>query len=149
MTATVIGAGGRRSMIVVVGFNGSVASARAARYSVTLAARHGGHLLAVEVFDPESSLGWAPLAATGDADVLDALREAIRQDFAEIVGDIPLDWQLHQVVGSPLPELATIARAARADVLIVGAPRRRLVRPARSLAIRLLCNGLFPIIVIP
>ena len=46
---------------------------------------------AVEVFDPKSSLGWAPLAATGDADVLAALREATRQDFAEIVGDIPAE----------------------------------------------------------
>lgn len=135
-------------MIVVVGIDGSVASTRAARYSVTFAARQRARLLAVEVFDPDSSLDWAPLAVTGDADVLDALHEATRQDFADLVGDTAVDWRLHQVIGSPLRELTATATAAQADVVIVGASRRR-VRPARSLMAQLLSNGLFPVIVVP
>jgi nucleotide-binding universal stress UspA family protein len=131
----------------IVGVSGTAGSWRALAYAAGLARRHDGRLVVVHAAGlPERFALWpetVPLARRASNEAAGQLRRAVAQTLA----DDDLDWALRAEAGTPFAVLVRVAGMERADAVVVGTSRRRVIR--RSLAARLTTLGRHPIIVVP
>jgi nucleotide-binding universal stress UspA family protein len=154
--------GGDGPRTVLVAVDETPGSLHAASYGAGLARRHGCRLLLVHIrFQPPTVL-WPELfgaaCPVGDVnwvahrehDVADvdepaflvALAQGVRQQCGVMVDTIVS-------VGNAAGEIARIANANHADVVVVGSPRSLLHRLFGSVASRLLRRRAWPVVVVP
>ena len=122
------GTGFRR---VVLGLDGSVNSRRAAAFLARLRPPRGGRVTCVRVIEPvrTPAMAFVPGAMraqiAGQAELVNRARRATaqRQVDAAAAKLERAGWRAHGIVrtGQPLAGLLAAVRAARADVLVVGA----------------------------
>jgi nucleotide-binding universal stress UspA family protein len=132
---------------ILVGVDGSTSSMRAAAYAVGLARRQRSRLVAVYVRALPPLL--MPLAdASGSATTtLIQTHDDVERELRAVLEN--LDAELVVRTGEPYAELLEVARAIRADAVIVGRSVRALHRIAGSLATKLVRCGRWPVTVVP
>jgi nucleotide-binding universal stress UspA family protein len=132
--------------VIMVGVDGTDAAQRAAAYAGGLARRQRAHLVVVFVAAPAT---WSSVVAPGllaaREDTLRELAAEMRQQVragAEELG-LPVTFLCRR--GEPAAQLARAADEVRADLVVVGAPRRL----TGSTATRLVRTGHWPVVVVP
>jgi nucleotide-binding universal stress UspA family protein len=104
---------------VVVGVDGSEASADALRWAVRYARMTGATVRAVTVWHYPASFGWAPTTAIPEMDLEGDARQALKETLEQVVGaEGPVTIQTHVVEGPPA--LMLLRAAEDADLLVVG-----------------------------
>lgn len=137
---------------VVVGFDGSVASFDAVHWACGEASRLQGRVVAVYVA-PRAALG-ALAGAVGAPcceQMVEQAREEISQQLEAHVKRLQeegFDVELVSVKGSPADELVEIARATRADLLVVGRSQHALHHLAGSIGRALAGRRDAPVVVV-
>lgn len=137
---------------VVVGFDGSASSLDALSWACGEARRLGGRVIAVYV---SSSPAMAGLAGAVGAPCTDYMVEQANNECADRLaaeaaryGGEGLSVQFVHAQGTPAHELLTVAKAVRADVLVVGRSQKARHHLAGSLGRALAAKREAPVVVI-
>jgi nucleotide-binding universal stress UspA family protein len=136
--------------LLLVGFDGSTAACRAVAWALGQARCQRARLVFVYVRPVPSWVGLGPpqLVPLWRANV-PRLAEEIAVKLHAALDGTDVSWEFVQHVGRPVTELARMATALDADVIIVGASRRRVRRICRSVPARLLRKGNWPVTAVP
>jgi nucleotide-binding universal stress UspA family protein len=138
---------------IVVGVDGSPTSLRAAAYAAGLARRQRTKLIVVYArTSPGTLLALADHSGIAAGVVLqtqDELAEQLRTELVKQSAIWGIDARLVVRQGDPLTVLADVAKETRADAVIVGSSASVGHRIARSLAVRLVRAGRWPVTVVP
>lgn len=135
--------------LIVVAFDGTPASERAAAYAVGVASRQSATLLFVHVWQPAVDCGLFPQVLPWDSDVLASMRDEFVKVLADLVGPSVHRWEVQLLVGNARYEIARIVDHLRADGLVVGASGRRSRRLTGSLGASLAAAARCPVTVVP
>jgi nucleotide-binding universal stress UspA family protein len=134
--------------LIVVAFDGTPSSERAAAYAVGVASRQAAALLFVHVWQPAIDCGLFPQVLPWDDDVLTVMRSGFEKVLADLVGPSVHRWEVQLLVGNTRYEIARIVEDLRADGLVVGASGRRR-RLTGSLGASLAAGARCPVTVVP
>ena len=151
--------------VVVVGFDGSPASEHALVYANGVAPRLRGRLVIVNVrHTPLSAL---VLASLGSCTIVPTIRAgcesgfessgldeddwaaALVQRIDEVLGPDSAAWVLERRSGHTAKAVSAVAHDYRADVVVVGKPRRRVRHPVGSAAGRIARHCEQPVLTVP
>jgi nucleotide-binding universal stress UspA family protein len=134
---------------ILVGFDGTDTSVRAAAYAAGMARRQGAHLTAL--FVATTSPMAAQLAATAAAMIQtqDEIGRQLRAMVEEGARHVGIDVQFVMRRGNPYRELIAVANELRVDAVVVGASLQSGRRFVGSLAGRLVRDATWPITVVP
>jgi nucleotide-binding universal stress UspA family protein len=134
---------------ILVGFDGTDTSMRAAAYAAGMARRQGAHLIAL--FVATTSPMAAQLAATAAAMIQtqDEIGRQLRAMVEEGARHVGIDVQFVMRRGNPYRELIAVANELRVDAVVVGASLQSGRRFVGSLAGRLVRDATWPITVVP
>jgi nucleotide-binding universal stress UspA family protein len=134
---------------ILVGFDGSETSIRAAAYAAGMARRQGAHLIAL--FVATTSPMAAQLAATAAAMIQtqDEIGRQLRSTVMEGARHVGIDVEFVMRRGNPYRELIAVANELRVDAVVVGASTQSGRRFVGSLAGRLVRDATWPITVVP
>jgi nucleotide-binding universal stress UspA family protein len=134
----------------MVGVDGTEAAQRAGAYAGGLARWQHAHLVVVFVAAPSV---WSAAAAPGlivaQEDSLRELAAEMRRQVRARAEELGLPVTFLYRRGEPAAELASAADEVRADMVVVGAPRRGGHHLRGSTATRLLRTGRWPVVVVP
>jgi nucleotide-binding universal stress UspA family protein len=127
----------------MAGYDGSPASERALAYATGLARRADRWLVVVRIWRL-GGLVSAPLTR-------DAHTERVRQLRAELAGTdlLGLDVETVSRVGDPAAELIKVAEQRQADVLVIGASRRKKRIRSASVPTQVVRRASCPAVVVP
>ena len=134
---------------ILVGFDGTETSMRAAAYAGGMARRQGSHLIALYVATTTPMA--AQMAATAAA-MIQTQEEVARQLRATLTEGTKLfgiDAEFVLRRGNPYRELIAVADELRVDAVVVGASTQSGRRFVGSLAGRLVRDARWPITVVP
>jgi nucleotide-binding universal stress UspA family protein len=134
---------------ILVGFDGSETSIRAAAYAAGMARRQGAHLIALYV--ATTSPMAAQMAATAAAMIQtqDEIGRQLRRTVMEGAQHVGIDVEFVMRRGNPYRELISVANELRVDAVVVGASTQSGRRFVGSLAGRLVRDATWPITVVP
>jgi nucleotide-binding universal stress UspA family protein len=134
---------------ILVGFDGTDTSIRAAAYAAGMARRQGAHLIALYV--ATTSPMAAQLAATAAAMIQtqDEIGRQLRAMVLEGAQHVGIDVEFVMRRGNPYRELIAVANELRVDAVVVGASLQSGRRFVGSLAGRLVRDATWPITVVP
>jgi nucleotide-binding universal stress UspA family protein len=134
---------------ILVGFDGSDTSIRAAAYAAGMARRQGAHLIALYV--ATTSPMAAQMAATAAAMIQtqDEIGRQLRRTVLEGAQHVGIDVEFVMRRGNPYRELISVANELRVDAVVVGASTQSGRRFVGSLAGRLVRDATWPITVVP
>jgi nucleotide-binding universal stress UspA family protein len=134
---------------ILVGFDGSETSIRAAAYAAGMARRQGAHLIALYV--ATTSPMAAQMAATAAAMIQtqDEIGQQLRRTVMEGAQHVGIDVEFVMRRGNPYRELISVANELRVDAVVVGASTQSGRRFVGSLAGRLVRDATWPITVVP
>jgi nucleotide-binding universal stress UspA family protein len=134
---------------ILVGFDGSDTSIRAAAYAAGMARRQGAHLIALYV--ATTSPMAAQMAATAAAMIQtqDEIGRQLRTSVMEGAQHVGIDVEFVMRRGNPYRELISVANELRVDAVVVGASTQSGRRFVGSLAGRLVRDATWPITVVP
>ncbi len=106
--------------VVVVGTDGSENAAKAVDVAAEMAARSGGKVVLVHVFEPLAHLQEMDKGETF-ADLADQARETLNGEWAQPVRDAGVTVEAKLVHGSPAEAVLDVADEVGADFVVVGA----------------------------
>jgi nucleotide-binding universal stress UspA family protein len=134
---------------ILVGFDGTDTSIRAAAYAAGMARRQGAHLIALYVATISPMA--AQLAATAGAMIQtqDEIGRQLRAMVMEGAQHVGIDVEFVMRRGNPYRELIAVANELRVDAVVVGASLQSGRRFVGSLAGRLVRDATWPITVVP
>ena len=134
--------------VVLAGFAGYESCERAAAYAIGVAQRQAARVVFLHVWEPRTTPGIYPGVFAADREAVERTRGVLSAALAGLVGDSSVAWELRESVGTPLAQLVELAHTLPADVVVVGAGRRRRLSCAR-LATALIRQSSSPVIVVP
>jgi nucleotide-binding universal stress UspA family protein len=138
---------------ILVGFDGSTTSLRAAAYAAGLARRQHARLIAVYVGSLSSMSGGAPAAdavfLAAHAEAFEGAAAELRRRAEEMARERDISVTFVATCGDSFAELHRIAAEVRADAIVVGASAKAGHRLVGSLAIRLVRAAKWPVTVVP
>lgn len=136
--------------MLLVGFDGSTSACRAVAWALGQAQSQRARLVIVHA---RSVPWWVPL---GPPELIPLWRANSAELTTAITGQLnaalrgtDVAWEFVQRDGRPVTQIAEVATALRADVVIVGASRRRAGRSWLSIPGRLLRKGNWPVAAVP
>jgi nucleotide-binding universal stress UspA family protein len=134
---------------ILVGFDGTDTSMRAAAYAAGMARRQGSHLIAL--FVATTTPMAAQLAATAAAMIQtqDEIGRGLRETVLDGARHVGIDAEFVMRRGNPYRELIAVANEMRVDAVVVGASTQSGRRFVGSLAGRLVRDATWPITVVP
>jgi nucleotide-binding universal stress UspA family protein len=132
--------------VIVVGFDGTPPSERAAAYAAGLARRQGARLVVAHVVAPSAMamLSSAPIEQT-----LDEIAGELRRQIADEADRLGIRAEFLARRGDPFLELTRMCTELLADAVVVGASASAGHRIMGSLAVRLVRCGRWPVTVVP
>lgn len=141
-----------RSIVAAVDF--SDASARALSAAVSLVRAGGAHLTVLHVLEYPVDFTYAGAWALAVIEDLDARVAGIREDLWSLVAsDLAdrVDVEVSTVSATPADVIVDAAAAARADLVVLGLPRRRRLDPlvAGSTAHAVVRRAASPVLLVP
>jgi nucleotide-binding universal stress UspA family protein len=137
------------SQVVVVGYDGSPTSQRAAAYAAGLARREGARLVVVHAMAPPVLAVLVPDQPWPLEEALTDRSEHLRGQVEESAAHVGVRAEFLAVRGDPVAELTRVATDVRADVVVVGASARAAHRLAGSVGSRLVRAARWPVVVVP
>jgi nucleotide-binding universal stress UspA family protein len=134
---------------IVCGVDDTPAAAAALDAAVELSARLELRLVVVTVADAFVDDDGQPIDSLSTTHAREGARRLLRRLVEE--AGLPVDVECRHDVGTPADALARAAQEERADVLVIGAGRRRLLRPGAGvqLAVELGAACSCPVVVVP
>jgi nucleotide-binding universal stress UspA family protein len=147
---TSTGPDGKRSLVIVVGLDGSPTSWDAFSWAAGQAAGSDGQLIAVYAVPPTTA-GAAVGAPIGYAALEQARNEVaaqLKDDAQQRAGDLGVPVRFVLETGEAVHALTDVAHAAHADLIVVGKSAKMLHYFARSLGRRLVSRHDTPVTVV-
>ena len=136
---------------VIVGVDGSQASARGARWAAAIASATGAEVIAVHALGLLAHLGPDPDDITPTQSHRDEVRDRFEQDWCAALREAGVPYECRLVEGSPVIALLETAALVEADLVVVGRrgaggfPGLQL----GSTSLQLLTHAEMPVVVVP
>jgi nucleotide-binding universal stress UspA family protein len=134
---------------ILVGFDGTDTSIRAAAYAAGMARRQGAHLIALYVATTSPMAAQMASTAAAMIQTQDEIGRQLRATVLEGARHVGIDVEFVMRRGNPYRELIAVANELRVDAVVVGASLQSGRRFVGSLAGRLVRDATWPITVVP
>jgi nucleotide-binding universal stress UspA family protein len=135
--------------VLLVAIDGSETSMRAGAYAAGLARRQGSRIVCVYVGQISGVAAGVPSAVGALIQMHDSVARNIRAQIEERAPDLGIRVTFVERRGDPYTEIVRVAKEMRVDAVIVGRSQQRGHRFVGSLAVRLVRDAHWPIIVVP
>jgi nucleotide-binding universal stress UspA family protein len=135
--------------LILVAVDGSDTSMRAGAYAAGLARRQGSRVVCVYVGQIAGLAAGVPSAAGALMQMHDSVARGLRDQIAERGPFLGIEITFVERRGDPYTEIVRVAEQMRVDAVIVGRSEQRGHRFFGSLAVRLVRDAHWPIIVVP
>jgi nucleotide-binding universal stress UspA family protein len=133
---------------ILVGFDGSARSIRAAAYACDLAHREQYRLIVVDLWDDNILDGLFPVTLPDRTELLAALNADVHDQLADLVAGRDIRWEVRHASGDPFVEFAKAATRTSPELVIVGGLPPRRWRLRRSLAARISRSNRWPVVTV-
>lgn len=135
--------------LILVAIDGSDASMRAGAYAAGLARRQGARIVCVYVGQISGIAAGVPTAVGALIQMHDSIARNLREQIKEQAPRLGVHVTFVERRGDPYTEIVRVAEEMRVDAVIVGRSTHRGHRFAGSLAVRLVRDAQWPVIVVP
>jgi nucleotide-binding universal stress UspA family protein len=135
--------------LLLVAIDGSETSMRAGAYAAGLARRQGSRMVCVYVGQITGIAAGVPSAVGALIQMHDAVARNLREQIEERAPDLGVHVTFVERRGDPYTEIVRVAEEMRVDAVIVGRSQQRGHRFVGSLAVRLVRDAHWPVIVVP
>jgi nucleotide-binding universal stress UspA family protein len=135
--------------LILVAIDGSDASMRAGAYAAGLARRQGARIVCVYVGQISGIAAGMPTAVGALIQMHDSVARNLREQIEEQAPRLGVHVTFVERRGDPYTEIVRVAEEMRVDAVIVGRSSHRGHRFAGSLAVRLVRDAQWPVIVVP
>jgi len=135
--------------LILVALDGSDTSLRAAAYAGGLARRQGSRIVCVYVGQITGIAAGVPLAVGALIQMHDSVARGLRAQIEERAPDLGVPVTFVERRGDPYTEIVHVAEEMRVDAVVVGRSTQRGHRFFGSLAVRLVRDAKWPVIVVP
>jgi nucleotide-binding universal stress UspA family protein len=134
---------------ILVGFDGTDTSMRAAAYAAGMARRQGSYLIALYVATTTPMAAQMAATAAAMIQTQEEIARGLRETLESGAKHVGIDAEFVIRHGNPYKELIAVAEELRVDAVIIGASMQSGRRFVGSLAGRLVRDATWPITVVP
>lgn len=135
--------------LILVAVDGSDTSLRAASYAAGLARRQGSRIVTVYVGQISGIAAGVPSAVGALIQMHDSVARNLREQIEERAPALGIEVTFVERRGDPYTEIVRVAEEMRVDAVVVGRSTHRGHRFVGSLAVRLVRDARWPVIVVP
>jgi nucleotide-binding universal stress UspA family protein len=135
--------------LILVAVDGSDTSMRAGAYAAGLARRQGSRIVCVYVGQIAGLAAGVPSAVGALIQMHDSVARNLRAQIEDRLPFLGVEVTFVERRGDPYTEIVRVAEQMRVDAVVVGRSNQRGHRFFGSLAVRLVRDAQWPVIVVP